>query len=169
MKEKESTDVGKVQNCLKIADLVKKIKNTKNGMDSNVLKITDNDGLIMSGGEMQKLYLARAIYKNGDVMILDEPTAALDPISERNQYLQYEKICKNKIAIYISHRLASTSFCDKIVFLENGRIVEYGSHDELIGLQGKYYEMFEVQKEYYKEDNNMENADMVIMAKSALE
>lgn len=159
MSEKNNTDLERVLNCIETADLAKKIEGTRDGVSSQVLKITDNNGLIMSGGEMQKLYLARALYKNGSVMILDEPTAALDPIAERNQYLQYETICKNKIAIYISHRLASTSFCDKIAFLENGRIVEYGSHDELIKLGGKYDSMFEIQREYYKEEN--ENSELV--------
>lgn len=154
MSEENNTDLDRVLSCIEIADLTNKIKGTSDGVNSQVLKVTDNNGLIMSGGEMQKLYLARALYKNGRVMILDEPTAALDPIAERNQYLQYETICKNKIAIYISHRLASTSFCDKIAFLENGRIIEYGSHNELMKLNGKYYSMFEIQREYYKEEND---------------
>ncbi len=159
MSEKNNTDLERVLNCIETADLAKKIEGTRDGVSSQVLKIIDSDGLIMSGGEMQKLYLARALYKNGSIMILDEPTAALDPIAERNQYLQYETICKNKIAIYISHRLASTSFCDKIAFLENGRIMEYGSHDELIKLGGKYNSMFEIQREYYKEEN--EDSELV--------
>lgn len=140
----------KVRKCIEIAGLADKINNTKGGIGSNVLKVLDNQGLVLSGGEMQKLYLARAIYKNGSVMVLDEPTAALDPIAERNQYLQYDKICKGKIAIYISHRLASTSFCDRIVFLEDGRVLEYGNHKELIRLKGKYYEMFETQRRYFQ-------------------
>lgn len=169
MREKKSTDLQKVLSCLETADLVNKIKNTKNGIESPVLKVTDNNGLIMSGGEMQKLYLARALYKNGDVVILDEPMAALDPIAEKYQYLQYEKICKDKIAIYISHRLSSTSFCDKIAFLENGKITEYGSHDELIKLSGKYYEMFEVQRQYYKEDNTKENGNPIMIQETVLQ
>lgn len=166
MSEKSNIDSDKVLNCIETADLANKMSNTKNGINSNVLRVTDNNGLIMSGGEVQKLYLARALYKNGKVMILDEPTAALDSIAERHQYLQYEKICKDKIAIYISHRLASTSFCDKIAFLENGRIIEYGSHDELIKQKGKYYMMFEIQREYYKEEK--ENDSSVAIKMTAL-
>ncbi|MBD5547369.1 MAG: ABC transporter ATP-binding protein [Lachnospiraceae bacterium] len=159
MREKDNTDIERVLSSIKTADLSDKVNDTEKGIDSTMLKITDNKGILMSGGEIQKLYLARAIYKNGSVIILDEPTAALDPISERKQYLQYERICKDKITIYISHRLASTSFCDKIVFLENGKIIECGSHDELMKLNGKYHNMFEVQREYYKEDDKNDVLD----------
>ena len=152
MKEKENTDVRRVLSSIQTADLSNKVNHTEKGIDSTMLRITDNKGLIMSGGEMQKLYLARSVYKNGSVVILDEPTAALDPVSERKQYLQYEKICKNKIAIYISHRLASTSFCDKIIYFEDGKILECGNHKERMKLNGKYYNMFNVQRDFYKEE-----------------
>ena len=106
----------------------------------------------LSGGEKQKLMLARALYKDAPVIVLDEPTAALDPIAENELYLKYNELTANKTSVYISHRLASTRFCDRIVYLENGEIVESGSHDELMKLGGKYAHMFELQSHYYKED-----------------
>lgn len=96
--------------------------------------------------------MARNIYKDAPVIVLDEPTAALDPIAENELYLKYNELTANKTSVYISHRLASTRFCDRIVYLENGEIVESGSHDELMKLGGKYAQMFELQSHYYKED-----------------
>lgn len=97
-------------------------------------------------------FMARNIYKDAPVIVLDEPTAALDPIAENELYLKYNELTANKTSVYISHRLASTRFCDRIVYLENGEIVESGSHDELMKLGGKYAQMFELQSHYYKED-----------------
>ncbi len=105
----------------------------------------------LSGGEKQKLMLARALYKDAPVIVLDEPTAALDPIAESELYLKYSSLTKNKTSIFISHRLASTRFCDRIVFIENGEIVEEGTHEELMALGGKYAYMYKVQSKYYKE------------------
>ena len=110
-----------------------------------------DDGVDLSGGEMQKLVLARAIYKNGSVLILDEPTAALDPIAENNLYLQYRELTHGKTSIYISHRFASTRFCDRILLLGDGVIKESGTHDELMAQNGQYAYMFGVQAKYYKE------------------
>lgn len=101
---------------------------------------------------MQKLMLARAIYKEAPLIILDEPTAALDPIAEQEMYLKYNDLTKNRTAIYISHRLSSTNFCDRIILLDKGMIAEIGSHEELMKLSGKYKELFEVQSQYYKSD-----------------
>ena len=109
------------------------------------------DGITLSGGEMQKLMMARALYKNCHLLLLDEPTAALDAISENKMYEIYSTLLKNKTALFISHRLASTRFCDTILFLENGKIKECGTHDELIALGGSYAHMFEVQSQYYQE------------------
>lgn len=134
------------------AGIKEKIDSLEAGFNTNMLKILDDNGIELSGGENQKLALARALYKDGDIIILDEPTAALDPISEEKIYLSFNDLIGGKTAVYISHRLSSTRFCDKIAFFENGKIEEYGSHDELMKLSGKYAEMFNIQAQYYKED-----------------
>jgi len=100
--------------------------------------------------------LARAIYKDAPVLILDEPTAALDPIAESELYIKYNEIAKNKTSIFISHRLASTRFCDRIILISDGEIAEVGTHDELMKKGGKYAELFEIQSHYYK-DGRTEN------------
>lgn len=109
------------------------------------------DAVDFSGGERQKLLLAKAIYKDAPILILDEPTAALDPIAENELYLKYHEITQNKISFFISHRLSSTRFCDRIFFIKNGKIAESGTHEELMALQGDYYKMFQVQSYYYRE------------------
>jgi ATP-binding cassette subfamily B protein len=120
-------------------------------LDTPLNKQINKDGIEISGGEEQKLLLARALYKNGPVLILDEPTAALDPLAERDLYTQYGAICAGKTAIFISHRLASTKFCDRILFMEHGTIAESGTHAELMRRGGKYAALFETQSQYYTE------------------
>ncbi len=137
--------------AMKKAGIWEKIESLEYGIDTHLMKGIYDDGVDLSGGEMQKLVLARAIYKNGHILILDEPTAALDPIAENNLYLQYRALTKEKTSIYISHRFASTKFCDRIVLLEDGRITESGTHDELMNLNGRYAYMFGVQAKYYRE------------------
>lgn len=105
-----------------------------------------------SGGEKQKILLARALYKGSPILILDEPTAALDPIAENDLYLQYNALSSGKTSFFISHRLSSTRFCDKILFLSDGRIAEFGSHEELMAKKGKYYQMYQLQSYYYREE-----------------
>ena len=136
---------------MKLAGIYEKIEALPNGIDTHLMKGIHDDSVDLSGGEMQKLVLARAIYKNGSILILDEPTAALDPIAENNLYLRYRELTEGKTSIYISHRFASTRFCDRIILLENGVIAESGTHEELMAVGGKYAEMFEVQSKYYKE------------------
>ena len=140
-----------VVTAMKLAGIWEKIESLQNGIDTHLMKGIYDDGVDLSGGEMQKLVLARAIYKNGSVLILDEPTAALDPIAENNLYLQYRELTHGKTSIYISHRFASTRFCDRILLLGDGVIKESGTHDELMAQNGQYAYMFGVQAKYYKE------------------
>ena len=137
---------------MKAAGIYEKIQGLEHGMDTHLMKGVYDDGVDFSGGEMQKLVLARAVYKNGAILILDEPTAALDPIAENRLYQQYNELTRGKTSIYISHRFASTRFCDRIILLEDGRIIESGTHDELMGLNGKYAYMFDVQSKYYQSE-----------------
>lgn len=104
-----------------------------------------------SGGEKQKLLLAKAVYKNAPVLILDEPTAALDPISENELYLKYNELTEDKISFFISHRLSSTRFCDRILFIKDGAVAESGTHEELMAKKGAYYRMYQTQSMYYRE------------------
>ncbi len=132
------------------AGLGSKISSMPNGVHTRLMKGVFDDSVELSGGEKQKLMMARALYKDAPINILDEPTAALDPIAENELYLQYNEITQRKTAIYISHRLASTRFCDRIIYLENGHIVEQGTHDELMKKKDKYYKMYSLQSQYYK-------------------
>ena len=111
----------------------------------------DDKGVELSGGESQKLSIARVIYKDAPFVILDEPTSALDPIAESELYMNLNKIINNHSAIFISHRLSSTKFCDRIFFLEKGELLEVGTHDELMNVDSEYKKLFNMQAEYYKE------------------
>ncbi|MBQ9106544.1 MAG: ABC transporter ATP-binding protein [Clostridia bacterium] len=148
----KAIDRDRVTDVIRQAGLADKIASLPNGIDSRLMKGVFDDSIEMSGGEKQKLMLARALYKNAPVIVLDEPTAALDPIAENELYLKYNELTAAKTSVYISHRLASTRFCDRIVYLENGEIAECGSHDELMKLGGRYAHMFDLQSHYYKED-----------------
>lgn len=134
------------------AGILDKINTLPNKEKSYMIKDVYKDAVDFSGGEKQKLLLAKAIYKNAPVLILDEPTAALDPIAENELYLKYNEITSNKISFFISHRLSSTRFCDRIIFIKDGRIAESGTHEELMALKGLYYRMYQIQSYYYKEN-----------------
>lgn len=134
------------------AGISDKINTLPDKEKSYMIKDVYKDAVDFSGGEKQKLLLAKAIYKNAPVLILDEPTAALDPIAENELYLKYNEITSNKISFFISHRLSSTRFCDRILFIKDGRIAESGTHEELMALKGLYYRMYQIQSYYYKEN-----------------
>lgn len=133
------------------ANFYDKIQSLNNKENSMLTKVIDKVGVELSGGEKQRLMLARAIYKEGSLIILDEPTAALDPIAESELYQEYNKIAENKTAIFISHRLATTKFCDRIFLMEKGKIADIGSHDDLMGNNEIYREMYMNQSKHYKE------------------
>ena len=151
-------DEKRLKDCLKKAGIAKKIDSLPKKEKSYITQTLDDDGILLSGGETQKLLLAKAMYKDGSFLILDEPTSALDPIAESKIYEEYNEMSLDKTSIFISHRLASTKFCDKIMFLDNGQIVETGTHDELIKKGGKYREIFDIQSHYYA-DNVEENTN----------
>lgn len=146
------TDKDKLRTVIELSGLWDKVESLKDGTDSYINNIFVDNGVELSGGEKQKMILARALYKNSHILILDEPTAALDPIAESELYEKYADFSREKTSIYISHRLASTRFCDRIVFIKDGGILESGSHNELMKLDGEYANMFEVQSHYYKRD-----------------
>ena len=140
------------ESCLRRAGLGEKLDSLPKGMDTVLDKLLDSEGTDLSGGEKQKLMLARSIYKNAPVLVLDEPTAALDPIAENQIYLQYSAMTAGKTSLFISHRLASTRFCDRILFLKDGQIAEQGTHDELMALGGAYSRLYELQSCWYRDD-----------------
>lgn len=144
-------DMDKVTDCLEKAGLTAKVESLPLGLQTHVGKIAFLEGVEFSGGEMQRLMLARALYKDGPVLVLDEPTAALDPIAENDIYMKYNEMTKGKTSLFISHRLASTRFCDRILFLQDGVIAEEGTHEELLALDGEYAKLFHVQARYYQE------------------
>lgn len=156
-KSTSETDLEKAETCMRQAGLGAKIDALPDGIHTKLNKKVHENGTELSGGEAQKLMLARALYKDAPLLILDEPTAALDPIAESKIYNEFNVMAKNKTSLFISHRLASTSFCDRIILLENGNITEEGTHQELMGANGTYKGLFDIQSCWYKED--MEGGD----------
>ena len=148
----EDYDAEKCRETLKDAGLWEKMQKLPQKEKTFIGKEVSEDGIHLSGGETQKLMLARALYKGCALLLLDEPTAALDAIAENEMYEKYNEMLTGKTALFISHRLASTRFCDHILFLENGKITEEGTHEELMQKNGGYAEMFLVQSRYYKEE-----------------
>lgn len=152
-----SNDEDRIWECLDAVGLGDKIRSLENGLDTSLLKNIDEKGIVLSGGENQKLAIARALYKNGKMVVLDEPTAALDALAEAEIYENFSKLVQDKTAIFISHRLASTKFCDKIALFNNSKLAEYGTHDELMKLKGEYYNMFVIQGKYYQKGEEHES------------
>ena len=150
-KSTAETDLKKAEICMRQAGLGAKIDALPEGIHTKLNKKVHENGTELSGGEAQKLMIARALYKDAPLLILDEPTAALDPIAESKIYTAFNTMANNKTALFISHRLASTSFCDRIILLENGSIIEEGTHQELIAEKGKYKELFDIQSCWYKD------------------
>lgn len=143
----------RAEQCLRQAGLGEKLDTLPHGIHSMLDKQLYPDGIELSGGELQKLMLARAIYKDAPILVLDEPTAALDPIAENRIYLQYQDLTRSKTSLFISHRLASTQFCDRVLFLKDGKVAEEGTHRELMALGGEYAKLYEIQSCWYREDN----------------
>lgn len=141
----------KLQNAVQKVGLNDLVEKWPNHLDTMLIKEFDSDGVDVSGGESQKIALARAIYRDTPFLIMDEPTSALDPLSEKKVYETIRNIAQNKTVIFISHRLSSTQFADKILVIESGKLIENGAHKELIHRNGKYKELFDAQAEYYIE------------------
>lgn len=139
-----------MERCINQAGLTEKIRRLPDSTETHIGKVFE-DGINLSGGELQRLMLARALYKNAPIIVLDEPTSALDPIAESEIYNKYNELTDGRMAVYISHRLASTRFCDRIILIAEGCIEEEGTHDELIARNGHYADLFEIQSRYYRE------------------
>ena len=149
----DTFDEKKVLQILSEVQFNHKMENLQKGLATSMLKYFDDQGIELSGGESQKIAIARALFKDGKILILDEPTSALDPLAEYEIYSQFHKMTQGKLTFYISHRLSSCRFCDEIMVLEHGEIVQLGHHDKLIlDEKGKYFEMFKAQAKYYQDD-----------------
>lgn len=149
--ENDEIDKEKLGEAILNSGLFDKVQSLENKEETYISQIFDESGIRLSGGETQKMMLARALYKDAPLLILDEPTAALDPIAEEELYLKYNELVKNCTSIFISHRLSSTKFCDRILLLDKGTIIEEGSHDDLMELNREYRNIFDTQAQYYKE------------------
>ena len=153
----EHIDMGRVKDCIAKAGLTEKIESLPQGYDTHIGKNVYLDGVEFSGGQTQRLMLARALYKNGAFLVLDEPTAALDPIAENDIYQKYNEMTAGKSSVFISHRLASTRFCDRILFVKDGIIAEQGTHEELLAQGGSYAKLFDIQARYYQEGRDLDD------------
>ena len=155
----DGIDETRVWQCIDKAGLTEKIKSLPKGIETHLGRRVFKDGVEFSGGQTQRLMLARALYKNAPILVLDEPTAALDPIAENDIYQKYNEMTHGRTSFFISHRLASTRFCDRIIFVDGGKIAEEGTHDELLKNGGGYAYLFEVQSKYYRSDNQDGTSD----------
>lgn len=141
----------KLKEVLEQAGLSEKIRSLSDGVRTELTKEVSSDGILLSGGQNQKLLMARCLYKDAPIVILDEPTAALDALAESELYESYSSLFDKKTVLFISHRLSSTKFCDRIILLQDGAIAEEGTHDELLKKNGKYAQMYRLQSSYYEE------------------
>ena len=164
MLRENELDSEKVRRCAYEAGLEEKVISLAKGIETPLTKIVEDDGVDLSGGEKQKLALAKALYKGAKIVVLDEPTSALDAIAEQALYERFDEMIGDKSAVYISHRLASTRFCDRIAMFEDGRLLEYGSHEELMAANGKYAGMFNTQAQYYRENPMDEESGVSVNA-----
>ena len=155
----DGIDETRVWQCIDKAGLTEKIQSLPKGIETHLGRRVFKDGVEFSGGQTQRLMLARALYKNAPILVLDEPTAALDPIAENDIYQKYNEMTHGRTSFFISHRLASTRFCDRIIFVDGGKIAEEGTHDELLKTGGGYAYLFEVQSKYYRSDNQDGTSD----------
>lgn len=156
MQAPDETDAKKAEECLQAAGLKEKLEALPKGVKTEVLKVIYDDGVDFSGGEKQKIALARALYKDAPVVVLDEPTAALDAVAESRLYEDFDKLIGGKTAVYISHRLSSTQFCNHVAMFSGGEMVEYGTHKSLLEQNGEYAKMFRIQAQYYMEESGEE-------------
>ena len=147
----DDIDMPRMWDCLERAGIADKIRSLPKQENTMLGREVYLDGVDLSGGQTQRLMLARALYKNAPVVVLDEPTAALDPIAESDLYQKYNDLTGNCTSVYISHRLASTRFCDRVLLIENGGIAEEGTHEELLAQGGRYAYLFNIQSKYYTE------------------
>lgn len=149
----EAVDEIKLRSCAERAGLLQKIESLPEGFATHLNKEVYEDAVELSGGEIQRLMLSRALYKEGPVIVLDEPTSALDPLAEQDMYERYHELTRNCSSVYISHRLASTRFCDRVILLSEGGILEEGTHDELLKAGGEYARLYHMQSQYYQSGN----------------
>lgn len=149
----QTYDAARVLDCLNKAGFGEKLAKMPHGLDTYLYKSVDTEGVDVSGGEAQKIAIARALYKDSPFIILDEPTAALDPIAEAEIYSKFDEITGDKTAVYISHRLSSCKFCDEIAVFDSGSVIQQGTHSDLLADEsGKYFELWNAQAQYYKKD-----------------
>lgn len=155
----ENINEEKLKDAINSSGLNEMVSSLPNGSQTILVKESNDEAIDLSGGQNQRMLLARALYKNAKINILDEPTAALDPIAESKIYEEYDAMSKEKTSIFISHRLASTKFCDRIILLEHGKIIEEGTHNELMNQNKTYRKMYDIQSKYYKENKGDENEE----------
>lgn len=156
-------DEDRIVTSLNHSGFSKRLASLKDGLKTYLYKEYDENGIEVSGGEAQKIAMARAIYKQAPIVILDEPTAALDPLSEYEMYTRFADVTGSRTTIYISHRLSSCRFCDSIAVFDEGRLVQLGSHQELVRQsEGKYYDLWQAQAQYYQKDETGQVQEILI-------